>query len=571
MKSKVIIILAWLGLFTLSGCDDFLEQTNTTNPNADTFFDSDETVRAATAPLYNVVWYNFNEKFYYGMGDGRSNNISAQWSSYIKDYTNFNETSQTEGLEDAWGSLYSVVAQSCNTISNIKDKSTAGVSESAKLEGLAEARFMRGVAYWYIGSLWGDAILYERTSDLASNFVIPASRQADVMEFAIRDLEYAARYLPRTSTAKGRVNRYSAFGMLSRVYLSMAGLTGNGAYNGSNIADDHNRGSRNEYYLDLARKAAMKVVNESSFELMDNYGDLFTYENNNCKEAMFQLQWLAGSNSSLQWGTTNPIQAFFGWSTMVADATNWGNATYASWDLVDTYDPEDVIRRHATICVYGDEYPELYKKGGGYVYGITEEGYTEKCNIKKYVIGTNDDNGVSYQQSNGLNTHMLRLAEVYLNLAEATLGNNASTTDATARTYFNKVRKRAGMPEKATDEPITAQDINYERRIELAMEGQYWYDLLRRGYYEQDKVVQYLNSQNRNAGYQYIEGTAPNDGIKMYEFLSEGTGVFPATARHLLLPISDTDKGKNKYLDTANYPAEAYEFDPEDKITDLYN
>lgn len=570
MKSKIIIILAWVGLFTLAGCDDFLEQNNTTNPNADTFFDNDEAVSAATAPLYNVVWYNFNEKFYYSMGDGRANNISAQWSNYIKDYTNFNETSQTEGLEDAWGSLYSVVAQSCNTINSI-EKSGAGVSESAKLAGIGEARFMRGVAYWYIASLWGDAILYERTADLVGSFVVPANRQVDVMEFAIRDLEYAAKHLPRVSTAKGRVNRYSAFGMLSRVYLSMAGLTSEGAFNGSNIATDHNRGSRNSYYLDLAKKAAMKVIDESSFELMENYGDLFTYANNNCKEAMFQLQWLAGSNDALPWGTTNPIQAFFGWSTMVSDATNWGNATYSSWDLVDFYNPIDTLRRHATICVYGAKYPELYKKGGGYIYGITEEGYKEKCNIKKYVIGTNSDNGVSYKQSNGLNTHMLRLAEVYLNLVEAIMGNNTSTTDATARIYFNKVRYRAEMPEKANGEAITSEELRYERRIELAMEGQYWYDLVRRGYYEQDKVVQYLNSQNRNAGYEYIEGTKISDKVKMYELGSEGTGVFPATARHLLLPISDTDKGKNKYLDTAKYPAEAYEFNADDKITDLYN
>jgi hypothetical protein len=126
------------------------------------------------------------------------------------------------------------------------------------------------------------------------------------------------------------------------------------------------------------------------------------------------------------------------------------------------------------------------------------------------------------------------------------------------------------MTEKAEGEAITVQDISYERRIELAMEGQYWYDLLRRGYYEQDIVVQYLNSQNRNAGYRHIEGTTPGGGVKMYELGNEGTGVFPASARHLLLPISDTDKGKNKYLDTTKYPAEAYVFG-EDKITDLYN
>ena len=45
------------------------------------------------------------------------------------------------------------------------------------------------------------------------------------MEFAIRDLEYAAAYLSDTPAQTGRVTKYSAFGMLSRVYLSMAGLT----------------------------------------------------------------------------------------------------------------------------------------------------------------------------------------------------------------------------------------------------------------------------------------------------------------------------------------------------------
>lgn len=560
MKSKIILILTWVGLLTVTGCDDFLTKENTTNPNEDTFFDSDEAVRAATAPLYNYVWWNFNEKFYYGMGDGRANNISAQWSSYIKDYTNFNETAQSEGLEDAWGSFYSVVAQSNNTINNLQEKATQSVTESIRLEGIAEARFMRGVAYWYLGSLWGKAIIYERTSDLVNNSVVPPHRQADVFEFAIRDLEYAAKYLPRTSSAKGRVNRYSAFGMLSRVYLSMAGVTTNGEYDGTNIATDYNRGTRNQHYLDLAKSAALKVINESSFELMENYADLYTYENNNCKEAMFQLQWLTGSTAALPWGSTQPIQTFFAWSSMITDGQAWGGATYASWDLVRTYDPEDVLRRHATICIYGAHYPELYKKGGGYTFGVTEGGteYQQRCNIKKYVIGTIDDNGVSYQQSNGLNTHMLRLAEVYLNLAEAQLGNSASTSEEPALTYFNKVRTRAGVATKAS---ITYEDIHYERRIELAMEGQYWYDLLRRGYYKQQEVVNFVNAQERNAGYEY-DAAEPS----LYKFRSEGTGVFPASASHLLLPISDTDNGKNPLL--GKDPV-AYEF-TEEKIKDLY-
>ena len=141
---------------------------------------------------------------------------------------------------------------------------------------------------------------------------------------------------------------------------------------------------------------------------------------------------------------------------------------------------------------------EFNQRGGGYTYGVTENPGTQGANIRKYVVGTNADNGVSYKQSSGINTHMLRLAEVYLNLADAILGNNASTTDATALEYFNKVRTRAGLEPKAS---ISYEDLRHERRVEFAFEGLYWYDLLRRSYYQQQEVVNYLNSQNRNASY----------------------------------------------------------------------
>jgi hypothetical protein len=557
-------------MVTLSGCEDYLEQENTTSLNQETFFDSDDAVEAATAPLYNYVWYNFNEKFYYGMGDGRANNITAQWSDYIYPYTNLNETSLSVGLDAAWGSLYSVVAQSNNTINNIKDYATSSVSESAKTQGIAEARFMRGTAYWYIASLWGCAIIYENTSDLVNNYVVPANPRVDAIEFAIRDLEYAAKYLPKTPAEKGRLTQSSAYGMLSRVYLSMAGLTTDGEYNGSNVATDFNRGTRNTYYLDLAKKAALKVVADSQYGLMDNYGDLFTIANNNCKEALFQLQWLQGSTDAIGWGCNQAIAAFFGWSTMVSDATNWGGATCCSWNLFTEYDAQDVIRKHYSVASYGEYYPEMNVKNGGYTYGVTENASTNGANIKKYVVGTNDDNGVSYKQSSGENTHMLRLAEVYLNLAEAILGNNASTSDATALQYFNAVRTRAGMP---TKQSIAYEDLRYERRIELAFEGQYWFDLLRRSYYKQQEVVNYLNNQSRNAGYSYNTETGQYEISSSY--VAPGSGVATATVSSLTLPVSDTDQNKNAYLKTnsnGEISTVAYEFgEKEVTASDLYN
>lgn len=561
MKTKIVVILTLSGLLAMTSCEDFLTHDNTTNANQETFFDNDKALEAATSPLYNYVWYSFNEKFYYGMGDGRANNITARWSPYIYPYTNFTETALSEGLEEAWGSLYSVVAQSNYTINNIKQYSGAQVTEAAKVQAYGEARFMRGLAYWYIASLWGKGIIYENTAEMVNNSVVPAHRGVDVMEFAIRDLEYAAANLSKTTSNVGRVTCYSAYGILSRVYLSMAGLTTEGAYNGSNIATDPNRGTRNPYYLDLARKSALKVINEGPYALLENYGDLFAVSTtNNNSESIFQLQWLQGSTDAIGWGGNNPMPAFFSWSTMVGE-TNWGNATYASYDLVRAYDKQDRVRRHYTIATVGEEYLDLNTKNGGYVYNETESGYETKCNIKKYVIGKIDDNGRSYQQSSGLNTYMMRLAEVYLNLAEATLGNNTSTTDATALGYFNLIRERADMPALGS---LTYENIRYERRIELALEGQYWYDLVRRSYYKQQEVVNYINNQDRNAGYEWDEAE-----LSQYAKTSDGTGVAVATTSNLVLPISDVDRGRNPLL---NNETVNYEFgEKEVAVTDLFN
>lgn len=552
MKTKILSIIAFfgLGMLATSCANDFLEQKNTTDLNPDAFFDSDEAVQEATSTLYNYVWNSFNGKMYYSMGDGRSNNITAQWSSYIKVYTNFNETSLSDGLQEGWASLYSVVAQSNNTLNNIKDKSTSGVTEEGKTQGIAECRFMRGLAYWYLASLWGNVILYENTSDLVNNYVVPTNPRADAMEFAIRDMEYAAKYLPEVSSTTGRVNKYSAFGMLSRFYLSMAGITTSGQYDGSNVATDFNRGTRNEYYLDLAKKAAKKVIDESSFKLMDNYADLFKIANNNCTEDMFQLQWLTGSTDAIGWGCNQDISAFFGWSTMVSDGTNWGGATCCSWDLFQEYEAND-LRKHESVAAYGDYYADINVKGGGYTYGVTENASTNGANIKKYVVGTHDDNGVSYKQSSGINTHMLRLAEVYLNYAEAVLANSSSTTDAEALKYFNAVRTRAGLD--AVSE-ITYQALRHERRMEFAFEGRYWYDLINRAYYKQQEVVNYLNNQDRNRTYKY-------DADQNEYVASEkaGTGVATATASNLLLPYSDADQNKNPYLKSSATPI-AYSF-----------
>ena len=578
MKTNLLkYTLAIAGILSFSSCaKDFLEQKNTYQISQDNFFDNDEAVSQAVMPLYSYVWYDFNDKFYYGMGDGRANNITAQYSEYIYPYTNFTETGLSSGLTEAWGALYSVVAQANNTINNIANNSTANVSETAKIQGIAEARFMRGLAYWYISSLWGCAVIYNNTQDLVNNYVVSPNPVADGIEFAIRDMEYAAVHLPSASPATGRVNKYAAYAMLSRFYLSMAGLTTSGRYDGSNVATDANRGTRNEYYLDAAKKAAAVVIEEGPYKLADTYAELFAASTfNNNSESVFQLQFQAGSEGCLAQSMTRLLA----WSTQVNQGNSWGGSTYCSYDLWEEFKEyedqtlgtkvDDAIRRHNCIASYGESYPELSANPEKpYVYGETENAGSQGANIKKYVIGTNAVNGFAVNNNSGINTYMMRLAEVYLNYAEATLGNNGKTTDATALKYFNALRTRAGV---ATKNSLTFEDIRHEFRVETAFEGLYWYFIVRRGYYQQQEMVNYVNHQHRNASYYK---SATHEYVLSEDYAEPGPSVATATAKNLTLPIADTDQTKNPLLKpdaSGNIATVAYQFgDREVQDTDLF-
>ena len=578
MKTNILkYTLAIAGILSFSSCaKDFLEQKNTYQISQDNFFDNDEAVSQAVMPLYSYVWYDFNDKFYYGMGDGRANNITAQYSEYIYPYTNFTETGLSSGLTEAWGALYSVVAQANNTINNIANNSTANVSETAKIQGIAEARFMRGLAYWYISSLWGCAVIYNNTQDLVNNYVVSPNPVADGIEFAIRDMEYAAVHLPSASPATGRVNKYAAYAMLSRFYLSMAGLTTSGRYDGSNVATDANRGTRNEYYLDAAKKAAAVVIEEGPYKLADTYAELFAASTfNNNSESIFQLQFQAGAEGGLAQSMTR----FLAWSTQVNQGNSWGGSTYCSYDLWEEFKEyedqtlgtkvDDAIRRHNCIASYGESYPELSANPEKpYVYGETENAGSQGANVKKYVIGTNAVNGFAVNNNSGINTYMMRLAEVYLNYAEATLGNNGKTTDATALKYFNALRTRAGV---ATKNSLTFEDIRHEFRVETAFEGLYWYFIVRRGYYQQQEMVNYVNHQHRNASYYK---SATHEYVLSEDYAEPGPSVATATAKNLTLPIADTDQTKNPLLKpdgNGNITTVAYQFgNREVEDTDLF-
>ncbi len=552
---KIIYILTVVITISFSSCEDFLEITPNNLITSSGL--TEENLPSLIYPLYNVVWSDFNGQFYYGLGDGRSYNLSAPYSDYIYPFADFTETGLTGPLVSAWQSFYIVIQQANKVIITINESS---VSDEAKTQYIAEARFMRGIAYWYLASLWGNAIISDDPTPLASNPVVNTNPRKDVYDFAIRDMEFAAKWLPETVSQSGRVDRYSAFGMLSRFYLHYSGLVA------SDYGANPNVGVRDAAYLDLAKAAAEKVIESGNYQLITNYPDLFKVENNNNSETMFAFQWVPGLNSTNNgWGYINSQQAYFAYgSEVTGDDAAWGGATVATYNIISEYEVTDTIRRKATWMGYGDYYPEINKANGGLLYEQNASGEASTAlNVKKGITGSTKDNPAIGRMNSALNTYMLRLAEVYLNYAEAVLGNNTTTTDALALEYFNKIRVRANLNPKTS---ISWEDIRHERRIEFCMEGQYWYDLVSRAYYKQEEVIKYLKDQQREVLPAFLF-TAPNN-LRLDDTRDDGSrAVGTIDSSVFLLPYPQSEEVKNPLL---NKEPVAYEFN-EDRITDLFN
>ncbi len=236
--------------------------------------------------------------------------------------------------------------------------------------------------------------------------------------------------------------------------------------------------SKSQEDFNLAKEYALDVIENSGLSLMANYGDLFKIANNNNQESLFALQW-----SNNNWGVGNSRQAVFGRNSIVTGNDEaWGGGKSATYSFIENMvtnagtnaqgQPIKDPRMREIVMTLGEIYPEVHN----YTYNIVTPNpdgggdleYKAPLlnNLKKYIVGTQDDAGVPIKnQGVPLNQYMLRLADVYLLYAEAELGLNSSTTDAKALEVFNKVRTRGnGAYGKLEPRASLTYDGTHERK-----------------------------------------------------------------------------------------------------------
>jgi len=504
-------------IFLLTGCSSsFLDRPPLDSIVDATFYQTDDQVMSATALLYSLAWFDFNDKASFSLADFRGGTAMSQWS--WQDNVKFATTPEAPENAQAWEAFFNVIGQANMAIANVDRYAGADVTPAIKQNAIGEARFMRALAYRYLVMNYGAVpIITDNQALLTDPLSAKPNTVKSIWKFITNEMRQAVEELPDKPYTTGRVTKWSAEGMLARFYLTRAGVESTGQ-------------KRNQQFLDSAKYYSDRVIRLSGKSLLTSYRNLFLYPYDNNNESLFELQWVYMPSD--YYGYANSTISQIACSPQITgNGDGWGGDFSATFWMLSQYEgfvpyvteAGEAIqgrtldqRLKETFMLPGFSYPEITRTIGTddqnpFVYpnnnfGSTFDGdYSDEwgastANLKKYLIGQPKDiGGQSAFQDYPNNTYMMRLAEMYLIYAEAELGNQPSTSDPIAMKYFNAVHTRAGLPAlpTPTHTALTFDDIFRERTCEFAMEATIWYDLVSLHYWNPQKALDIINSQYR--------------------------------------------------------------------------
>ncbi len=574
MKKYIKIILLVALILPFTACkEEFLEFAPEDSPSVDGWYRNEAEIRSVTATLYGRPWFEFNDVLSWCVGDL----LAGDMHHTFDEETQFFDISFGENnsiIENGWKSLYDVVSFANVIIDDMPPVANSnGVDQEIIDRALGEARFVRGMAYYYLVEYWGAVPILEKPGDKISNndLFLPKNTIASVYEFIRRDFDFAASNLP-TADTEGRVTSWSAKGMLAKLHVTLAQRSAGGGEIGS--AED----------FDIAADYAADVINNSGLSLYPNYENMFRPENELNDEILFALRWTTSA-----WGVGNSRQARFARSSLVANNQAWGIGKGVTVDYIQTLEANAEgatdSRRRAIYMESGDFYDYISQVTGGYTYNISaitndasdnpinESATPTLTSLKKYVVGLNSDHGFNItDQDSPLDNYMLRLADIYLIYAEALLGTGDQLAGGPGYEAYLAVRSRAGL-NAPLDGSMSFRDLFNERRIELGLEAMSWLDIKRQYYRNASATLDLINNQDRAAAYFRIDA---NDNLindqAGYELIGGGqSGIInpgnsnpnqsgQMTPGRMILPIPGNEVALNPLLGAGEEPVE-YVFD----------
>jgi hypothetical protein len=418
---------------------DFITLSPVSTASVEAVYKTDKDFQDAVLGIYSVLRNQYQD--FWIFGDLRADD---SWhalgnDAFLVSVNTFSMNSGANLMINSWRNYYSIINRANLVLSKIAETDPAIVTNKSR--HIAEAKFLRALAYFDLVRIWGDVPMVTSPITIEEGYNRQREKVAKIYsDVIIPDLLDAESKLPvkYTGLNVGRATKGAAMSILGRVYMTTK---------------------------DFAKaEVKLQEVTTLGYALLTNYNDLFDYsKEEHHSEYIFDIEYQDGglglgsgySNKFLPKSAGSAADLFYG---VKGGAGEQNTPTLA---FFDAFHPDDK-RRDVTVA------KGYYDAGGVFRGFIQIATFT-----KKYLAVTPAIN------DSKVNWKVIRYADVLLMYAEA-LNENGKTPQAIP--YLNMIRKRAGLPEYTTLTQAEARDsIFNERRFELGMEGVRWFDLLRTG------------------------------------------------------------------------------------------
>lgn len=454
--NKIINILSLLILiFGLTSCESYLDISPDDQITDEMFWENEKDVELALNGVYNTL--RQRHVFGYGGGMDACTPNAYQWAHWEGQHMQVGSGQIFSGsggiVTDRWRDCYKGVFRANYFLENVE--MVEGLSQEKINSYKGQVYFLRAVFYDLLVKTYGDVPLVLKTMTADESRELTRNSKTDVLDQIHSDFDEAIKTLPKDAPT-GYVTLGSALGMKMKTYL----------YNSQ---------------WDKVLEYCNKIEALNKYSLFPSYYGLFQFENEGNSETLFALSFMDGpvSQGSVFDRYWQPQNLKYG--------MDGSNSVAPIQDLVDAYETLDgspidaenpyenrdprldltILRPGAHF--QGQLYPDEIKNHTGQKVGF---------GIRKYTIETMEVKG----NESPLDFMILRYGDVVLCKAEALIELNQDID--TAIDLINQIRR------SRTDVQITAipyglsqtearEILRKERRIELALEGQYWDDIKR--------------------------------------------------------------------------------------------
>jgi hypothetical protein len=458
MKNTIYIATTFFSLALLSACTKFVDYDPVEDYQitADNYFTTPDDYQKMLIGTYSPLqwlWANVV------IGDVASDN-SVSGGENATDQLGFQQIDDyTHGpvnsyLTEAWKACYEGINRA-----NYLHENKSKLEFTGKNALYGEVYFLRAYYYFELVRFFGDVPLFvEKRLNASDSRTLQRAPKAEVYKQIEADLTEAIAALPPTNPQKGRITKHAAQALLGKVYL----------------------------YQNKFTEAATMLENviAGPFSLVSEFGNIFLQNGENGPESIFEIQY---SNLAPYFDWSNPGRGQGNLAVQVCGVRNiTGSSPYAQgWstnlptkNLSDAYQAGDK-RKAATILDI-----EAYKNANpqfNITYLTAPYKNTGLYNHKYHPRKGETSGQIELNYLNNFRT--IRLADVLLMAAEA-YSRSSTPNTAKAQEYLNRVRRRA-FGDNNHDINLTGQQLTQaiwdERRLELAMEGHRFFDLVRTG------------------------------------------------------------------------------------------